>query len=102
MLRTASVPPLFPYATLFRSGPAGCDPEFPLPDAVRSTVTPLIGVPLASLTVTVIVDVSLLPATIELGEAVTVDCRSEEHTSELQSPCNLVCRFLLEKNTIQD
>src|ERR1022692_3510542 len=23
--------------------------------------------------------------------------RSEEHTSELQSPCNLVCRFLLEK-----
>src|SRR5256885_5671286 len=29
-----------------------------------------------------------------------VDCarlRSEEHTSELQSPCNLVCRLLLEK-----
>src|SRR5688500_8161641 len=25
-------------------------------------------------------------------------CRSEEHTSELQSPCNLVCRLLLEKN----
>src|ERR1022692_5313148 len=30
--------------------------------------------------------------------------RSEEHTSELQSPCNLVCRLLLEKkkNTIDD
>src|SRR5256885_860947 len=27
------------------------------------------------------------------------DTRSEEHTSELQSPCNLVCRLLLEKNT---
>src|ERR1039457_4312215 len=26
--------------------------------------------------------------------------RSEEHTSELQSPCNLVCRLLLEKITI--
>src|SRR5256885_3658604 len=26
-----------------------------------------------------------------------VDYRSEEHTSELQSPCNLVCRLLLEK-----
>src|SRR2546426_12360772 len=26
-----------------------------------------------------------------------VVCRSEEHTSELQSPCNLVCRLLLEK-----
>src|SRR5256885_13070341 len=25
------------------------------------------------------------------------DDRSEEHTSELQSPCNLVCRLLLEK-----
>src|SRR5256885_6976397 len=27
----------------------------------------------------------------------TLSCRSEEHTSELQSPCNLVCRLLLEK-----
>src|SRR5256885_11334752 len=26
-----------------------------------------------------------------------VQARSEEHTSELQSPCNLVCRLLLEK-----
>src|SRR2546426_2885084 len=26
-----------------------------------------------------------------------VFARSEEHTSELQSPCNLVCRLLLEK-----
>src|SRR5256885_8566403 len=28
-------------------------------------------------------------------------CRSEEHTSELQSPCNLVCRLLLEKKNIK-
>src|SRR5256885_12952393 len=27
--------------------------------------------------------------------------RSEEHTSELQSPCNLVCRLLLEQKKIQ-
>src|SRR2546426_7595515 len=27
--------------------------------------------------------------------------RSEEHTSELQSPCNLVCRLLLEKKKYQ-
>src|SRR5256885_3491921 len=26
-----------------------------------------------------------------------LESRSEEHTSELQSPCNLVCRLLLEK-----
>src|SRR5256885_11803197 len=31
----------------------------------------------------------------ELGES--GERRSEEHTSELQSPCNLVCRLLLEK-----
>src|SRR5256885_5527475 len=28
--------------------------------------------------------------------------RSEEHTSELQSPCNLVCRLLLEKKKISE
>src|ERR1039457_7633791 len=28
--------------------------------------------------------------------------RSEEHTSELQSPCNLVCRLLLEKKTTRN
>src|SRR2546426_8554277 len=32
----------------------------------------------------------------DVGLAVE-DLRSEEHTSELQSPCNLVCRLLLEK-----
>src|SRR5688500_19232530 len=29
-----------------------------------------------------------------------VPARSEEHTSELQSPCNLVCRLLLEKKNL--
>src|SRR5256885_3792727 len=33
----------------------------------------------------------------EGGGGRVVDLRSEEHTSELQSPCNLVCRLLLEK-----
>src|SRR5256885_3728963 len=31
------------------------------------------------------------------GRARHMHGRSEEHTSELQSPCNLVCRLLLEK-----
>src|SRR2546426_5652828 len=31
------------------------------------------------------------------ADEVLVAPRSEEHTSELQSPCNLVCRLLLEK-----
>src|SRR5256885_12624159 len=33
----------------------------------------------------------------QMDWVVTVQTRSEEHTSELQSPCNLVCRLLLEK-----
>src|SRR2546426_4676183 len=37
----------------------------------------------------------------ELNEAIPND-RSEEHTSELQSPCNLVCRLLLEKKKKRD
>src|SRR5256885_2457056 len=31
------------------------------------------------------------------GAPEIISSRSEEHTSELQSPCNLVCRLLLEK-----
>src|SRR5256885_8326511 len=34
---------------------------------------------------------------VRLLKAPAVVARSEEHTSELQSPCNLVCRLLLEK-----
>src|SRR5256885_11207274 len=37
-------------------------------------------------------------AVIHVGTLSLGDVRSEEHTSELQSPCNLVCRLLLEKN----
>src|SRR5256885_5504624 len=36
-------------------------------------------------------------AAAEAVDAEDVEVRSEEHTSELQSPCNLVCRLLLEK-----
>src|SRR2546426_9027754 len=35
-----------------------------------------------------------------LRRRLTIPLRSEEHTSELQSPCNLVCRLLLEKKKI--
>src|SRR2546426_3703398 len=41
-------------------------------------------------------------APIFLLDAVRMLQRSEEHTSELQSPCNLVCRLLLEKKKHQD
>src|SRR2546426_1897211 len=38
--------------------------------------------------------------TVKSGDTISIETmmhRSEEHTSELQSPCNLVCRLLLEK-----
>src|SRR5256885_15376306 len=42
------------------------------------------------------------PGAERLGEtARRAGIRSEEHTSELQSPCNLVCRLLLEKKKKQ-
>src|SRR5256885_7523978 len=48
---------------------------------------------------------SLLAQALDQGQAAAIgqadvddgQARSEEHTSELQSPCNLVCRLLLEK-----
>src|SRR5205807_10196380 len=45
------------------------------------------------------VNVYVYPEEERAGDAthVALDLRSEEHTSELQSPCNLVCRLLLEK-----
>src|SRR5256885_12778208 len=45
------------------------------------------------------------PFHIMFGKAVKwskLRARSEEHTSELQSPCNLVCRLLLEKKKKQE
>src|SRR5256885_7197044 len=37
------------------------------------------------------------PGGLQRPACLAVHHRSEEHTSELQSPCNLVCRLLLEK-----
>src|SRR5256885_10112081 len=46
------------------------------------------------------VAVSLLVSLSVIRFVARVLSRSEEHTSELQSPCNLVCRLLLEKQKI--
>src|SRR5256886_10111514 len=40
-------------------------------------------------------------AAVKEGRRVLVDIRSEEHTSELQSQSNLVCRLLLEKQNFR-
>src|SRR2546426_3372520 len=46
------------------------------------------------------VDLAILEAYVQAQCQRYEQRRSEEHTSELQSPCNLVCRLLLEKKKI--
>jgi hypothetical protein len=77
VLVSATVDRSVPVATPLASvGPAGCVSVFPLPVGDNTTVAPLIGAPLGSFTVTVIVETPL-PAVIELGVATTVDCVAE-------------------------
>src|SRR5258706_1908208 len=77
MIRRPPRSTLFPYTTLFRSEP--------------TTQTP---VSCQAVGVILHVDVLLLDAAPESSKRTS---RSEEHTSELQSLTNLVCRLLLEK-----
>src|SRR2546426_7634050 len=83
MIRRPPRSTLFPYTTLFRS--ITTTTYVHIPDIVRGAIS-AIGYTDASFGFDAQRDVAGLP----------VD-RSEEHTSELQSPCNLVCRLLLEK-----
>src|SRR2546426_6800821 len=73
MIRRPPRSTLFPYTTLFRSLPVRLadTASVGIPDTTRQTRSPV-------------------------GDGGAAP-RSEEHTSELQSPCNLVCRLLLEK-----
>src|SRR3989454_5107904 len=82
MIRRPPRSTLFPYTTLFRSAAEGLDQR-----AVGNIADDRIE--LAGDEVTPLADDGL----VELLD----ERRSEEHTSELQSPCNLVCRLLLEK-----
>src|SRR5690348_17793373 len=76
MIRRPPRSTLFPYTTLFRSR---CRPEPPTPSAARGGRAP--------------------PGIRCRGYRAS---RSEEHTSELQSPVHLVCRLLLEKKKVGD
>src|SRR2546427_8111820 len=86
MIRRPPRSTLFPYTTLFRSGTeVPARPQRVLKDA------PL---PCNSVRISVLQDA--LRAELGLQSLIT-PTRSEEHTSELQSQSNLVCRLLLEK-----
>src|SRR5256885_11336571 len=85
MIRRPPRSTLFPYTTLFRSTPAK-------PSLLKSVLQ-------FELTKGKIKRKELMHFSRQL--AVFARARSEEHTSELQSPCNLVCRLLLEKKKPQ-
>src|SRR5256885_12343452 len=74
MIRRPPRSTLFPYTTLFRSLLWGSDWDGLFARDLTGTLARTLG-----------------------GTV-----RSEEHTSELQSPCNLVCRLLLEKKKKQN
>src|SRR5256885_13306569 len=82
MIRRPPRSTLFPYTTLFRSGGYLLNARVTVPGTNLEAFTDvggeyrLTGVP---------------------SGTTNLKVRSEEHTSELQSPCNLVCRLLLEK-----
>src|SRR5256885_10494793 len=78
MIRRPPRSTLFPYTTLFRSLSAG----------ILTTIAPTASGPGSE----------TCSGRAPQGRGP----RSEEHTSELQSPCNLVCRLLLEKKKNQD
>src|SRR2546430_7362891 len=97
MIRRPPRSTLFPYTTLFRSllGPAGAGEQH-----ARAMVRAGLPVEVTHLTERVErgQDVRLgggVPAQPQLGAGQAE--RSEEHTSELQSQSNIVCRLLLEK-----
>src|SRR5256885_5220826 len=87
MIRRPPRSTLFPYTTLFRSSirliAIGASTGGP-----PALQTVLAGLP------------KPCPVPVFIVQHISagfVEGRSEEHTSELQSPCNLVCRLLLEK-----
>src|SRR5688500_19618025 len=94
-------PTLFPHTTLFRSaeidaGDAACI----LAGQHRLRVR--LSMQCARVRPCVQFDAQIQPVAQRTG-AIEKMARSEEHTSELQSPCNLVCRLLLEKKkTVKD
>src|SRR5688572_31654652 len=97
MIRTPPRPTLFPYTTLFRSIRA-LDERAALCHRFRARAEENGDVAEAARLATQACDMSRVAAAMQgLGLRLRSGVRSEEHTSELQSQSNLVCRLLLEK-----
>src|SRR5256885_5185673 len=95
MIRRPPRSTLFPYTTLFRS-----DVKFEtyalarIKGSIIDELRAMVWVPRSVRSRARDIERAIGGLEAKLGRAPT---RSEEHMSELQSPCNLVCRLLLEK-----
>src|SRR5258708_24114343 len=92
MIRRPPRSTLFPYTTLFRSDtvffPAGSWSDWHVTKDVRKIAVFRVAVP------------KLVGLGLRIWNRLCRTVRSEEHTSELQSPDHLVCRLLLDKKQI--
>src|SRR5256885_10096473 len=88
MIRRPPRSTLFPYTTLFRSVAFAAGAQCAIGQFAGAFVGFLVRVEDARRVVQKLASRALEHA---------LQGRSEEHTSELQSPCNLVCRLLLEQ-----
>src|SRR5207244_11265235 len=97
LVRRPPSSPLFPYTTLFRSGPPWFD-RYTVPLALVLVLLSGIG-PVIAWRRATLANARRNFASPVLAALLTLAglLRSEEHTSELQSPDHLVCRLLLEK-----
>src|SRR5688500_19495677 len=84
---------LFPYTTLFRSLEITAETDDGIVMGLRHRELGVEGVQFHPESILTVGGHDLLRNFL---------ARSEEHTSELQSPCNLVCRLLLEKKKKTD
>src|SRR5688572_32160800 len=94
MIRPPPRSTLFPYTTLFRS----------IPDELfdsAETLSKRLGLSRSRLYATALEDFVAKHQAKKVTERLNSVYRSEEHTSELQSQSNLVCRLLLEKKKKQ-
>src|SRR2546430_3081662 len=90
MIRRPPRSTLFPYTTLFRS--AFSASKFSAPPKPSSVITAILPCRF-----TAPASAKFFSATTKLIIGKNTSTRSEEHTSELQSQSNIVCRLLLEK-----
>src|SRR5258708_28666595 len=84
MIRRPPRSTLFPYTTLFRSIWGPLQIPLPLPEGMRGAIF------FGDAAIEKYRLIAVVVGTLDIS-------RSEEHTSELQSPDHLVCRLLLEK-----